>query len=313
MDGFRFDQMAYLGKETVTQIAKELRTINPHAIMLGEPWASDLGLPNGDVALTMGEQKNLHVGVFNSDYRDGLMGDVFDPKVPGYATGNPLKIAPVLRGVPGNTNYNTALSGFAAQPDEAINYVSVHDGYTLWDHVNASAPNASEADRIKMDELAQGAVFTAQGVPYMAGGAEFLRTKQGDGNSYISGDAINMLDWSRKGTYSQVFSYYTNLIHLRAAHPAFRMSTASMISNHLNVVMDTAKNTTVFELTGHANKDKWKNILVIYNPNSSGVKLKIPKGTWTIVGTTGRIGEKSLGHAKSSLTVPGLTVEVLHQ
>lgn len=313
MDGFRFDQMAYLGKDTVTAIAKELRSINPHAIMLGEPWASDLGLPGSDVAFTQGQQKNMHVGMFNDNYRDGLTGNVFDPKVPGYATGNPQLIVPVWRGAVGNIRYSFSLSGFASQPDEVINYVSVHDGYTLWDHVAASQPSASEADRIKMDQLAQAAVFTAQGVAYMEGGAEFLRTKGGNGNSYQAGDAVNMLDWIRKGTYPQVYQYYANLIHLRNAHPAFRMTKASDITKHLTVLANTPRNTAVFQLKGHANKDKWKNILVIYNPNSGSVKLKIPKGTWTIVATTGKVGEKSLGHAKGTVNVPALTAMILHQ
>jgi pullulanase len=313
MDGFRFDQMAYLGKETTTQIAKELRGINPHAVMLGEPWSPDLGLPGTDVAMTKGQQKNLHVGVFNDDIRDGLTGDVFNPQVPGYATGAPTRNAPVLRSIPGNINYSLSRSGFAAQPDEAINYVSVHDGYTLWDHIATSAPTASEADRIKMDELAQAVVFTAQGVPYIEGGAEFLRTKGGNGNSYQAGDVVNMLTWGRKASYPQVVRYYTGLFHLRSAHPAFRMSTASAITKHLKLFDDTPQFSSMFELTGHANGDRWKNILVIYNPNNAPVKLSLPKGTWTIVANTGHAGVKALGHAKGKVSAPGLTVEVLYQ
>ena len=38
-------------------------------------------------------------------------------------------------------------------------------------------------------ELATGAVFTSQGVPFIQGGDEFLRTKQGNTNSYNEGDA----------------------------------------------------------------------------------------------------------------------------
>ena len=68
-----------------------------------------------------------------------------------------------------------------------------------------------------------------------------------------------------------------------------------------------------FELTGHANGDKWKNIVVVYNPDSTKVSVKLPKGTWSIVATTGKIGSKTIGHASKKLSVASLTMEGLHQ
>ena len=43
--------------------------------------------------------------------------------------------------------------------------------------------------------LAMGMVMVSQGVPFIHAGQEFLRTKNGEHNSYILPDSINKLDW----------------------------------------------------------------------------------------------------------------------
>jgi pullulanase len=163
-----------------------------------------------------------------------------------------------------------------------------------------------------MDEFAEGIVFTSQGVPFMQGGDEMLRTKGGNDNSYTAGDAVNEFDWSRKSTYASVFTYYAGLIHLRRAHPAFRMNSADQVINHLTF-LDSPQNAIEFELHGHANKDPWKNIVVIYNPNSSAESFTLPSGKWNLAATAGKIGTKPIGHATRSVSVPSYTMDVLYQ
>lgn len=84
-----------------------------------------------------------------------------------------------------------------------------------------------------MHRLAETLVLTSQGVPFIHAGMEFLRTKNGVENSYISPDTINQIDWTRKAAYLSVFEYYRDLIALRRQHPAFRMPTTEMIQAHL--------------------------------------------------------------------------------
>ena len=55
----------------------------------------------------------------------------------------------------------------------------------------------------------------------MNGGQEFMRTKQGDENSYISSDAVNGIDLSFKDSYSDVYNIYKGLIALRKSSDAF--------------------------------------------------------------------------------------------
>ncbi len=311
LDGFRFDLMSLLGTGTTTAISKELHGLNPHVVILGEPW--DLGATlNNDQQLTEGAQRGLKVAVFNDQIRNGIQGSPFDRTVKGYATGDPSKAVAIQVGVVAETHYNTGLSGFAGSPDEVINYASVHDNLTIWDHIVAADSTASEGDKIKMDELAQAIVFTAQGIPFMAGGDEMLRTKGGNDNSYQAGDAVNMLDWSRLDTYKSVNSYYVGLIRLRNTHPAFRMPTAGMIQNRLNFI-SAPKSTVAYELTNHANKDTWRKIVVSYNPNPTPVKVNLPKGNWNLVGTMGKVGTRTLGHATRRVSVPAYSMDVLYQ
>jgi pullulanase len=320
VDGFRFDLLTLLGKVTAQALSTFLHGIDPHCVLLGEPWDLSPGgwllrdQIQGDVEFTQGQQRGTRIGVFNDGIRNGLEGNVFSASAPGYATGAPTLSSPVQIGIVGNTNYSTLIHGWADKPEEAINYVSSHDNYTLWDRLQKDPIPTDDATRTKMDELANGAVFTSEGVPFMQGGDEFLRTKQGNGNSYNSGDLINQFDWSLPRTNAAIVSYYAGLIHLRNAHPAFRMDSASMIQSHLTFLDTGTPVTTIeYEITGHANQDAWKNIVVVYNPHPDPITVTLPSGTWAIVATTGKVGVKKLGAASASTNVPGYTMMVLYQ
>lgn len=110
----------------------------------------------------------------------------------------------------GNLNFRSVPVGTAAQAIETINYVSAHDGYTLWDAIQAKAPFytagrnpplASVVERQRMHQLAMAIPLLSQGIPFIEAGTELLRSKNGDQNSYDSGDFFNRLDWSRRSNH----------------------------------------------------------------------------------------------------------------
>jgi pullulanase len=308
VDGFRFDLMALLGTDTMKVVSDELHAINPGILIYGEPWTGGTsGLPS-DQLLSKGQQKGLGVAVFNDNIRNGLDGNVFDKQAKGFATGSGSgdDLNAIKNGVVGSIN------DFTASPSETINYVTSHDNMTLWDKIAVSNASDSEADRIKMDELAQAVVLTSQGIPFMQGGEEMLRTKGGNDNSYSAGDEVNQFDWSRKAQYKDVFNYYAGLIDLRTSHPAFRMTTAEQINQHLQY-LNAPANSVAFELTDHANRDTWKKIVVVYNSGKDSQTVTLPSGKWKIVGTQGRVGHETLGEATGTVTVPGIACEVLYQ
>jgi pullulanase len=306
VDGFRFDLMALLGIETMKKVDETLHAISPHILLYGEPWAGGTsGLPANEL-LTKGRQKGLGLAVFNDHLRDGLVGSVFDRTARGFATGAWGLIDGIKKAVAGS------IDEFTASPGETINYVTSHDNYTLWDKITLSNPEDAEADRIKMDELAQAVILTSQGTAFLQGGEELLRTKGGNSNSYNAGDAVNQFDWSRKTHYWKEWRYYAALIHLRRVHAAFRMRSASAIRAHLSFLA-SPENTVMFKLSGHANGDSWENILVIYNPNKIDLPCPLPPGNWTIVVSQDRISEDYLGRASGRVIAPAISCMVLYQ
>ena len=71
----------------------------------------------------------------------------------------------------------------------------------------------------KQDTLAAAYVILAQGTPFLNGGQEFLRTKQGNENSYNAKDEINQISIDLyKSKYSDVYKTYKGLIALRKAN-----------------------------------------------------------------------------------------------
>jgi pullulanase len=306
VDGFRFDLMALIGIDTMKKAHETLHAINPHILLYGEPWTGGTSGLIYDEQLTKGRQKGLGVAVFNDNIRDLLCGSVFNATGRGFATGAPGTEDGLKRAIEGS------IHDFTAAPGETVNYVTSHDNFSLWDKISLSNADDSEEDRIKMDELAQAVIFTSQGVTFLQGGEEMLRTKGGNHNSYNAGDAVNQFDWSRKAHYWKVFDYYAALIHLRRNHPAFRMRSASDIQAHLSFLKDD-ENTLMFELSGHANGDSWKNIIVIYNPNKTQRVCTLPHGTWTIVVSQDRVSESYLDHASSWAIVPPISCMVLYQ
>jgi pullulanase-type alpha-1,6-glucosidase len=94
-------------------------------------------------------------------------------------------------------DYNGSPAGYAANPDEVITYVDAHDNETLFDSLTYKLPVAtSMADRIRMNTLSLATTVLAQTPSFWHAGADMLRSKSLDRNSYDSGDWFNTLDWT---------------------------------------------------------------------------------------------------------------------
>jgi pullulanase len=112
---------------------------------------------------------------------------------------------------------------------------------------------------------------------------DFMRTKQGVENSYESPDSINQIDWGRKQTYRKVFAYYQDLIELRKAHPAFRMTSTADIQENLEFLDLNIPGVVAFRLNDPAGKEKWRSLVVVYNANRKSHDIELPSGQWTEV------------------------------
>ena len=88
-------------------------------------------------------------------------------------------------------------AGYAAEPDEVVNYVENHDNMTLYDINAMRLPQDTPAsERARTQYVGAATTAFSQGIAYFHAGIDILRSKSLDKNSFDSGDAFNRLDWS---------------------------------------------------------------------------------------------------------------------
>jgi len=302
IDGFRFDLMGIHDIETMNQIRQMVDAIDPTIYIYGEGWsAGSCAYPQELLAMKAHINQMPGIGAFSDEIRDALRGPFSDDTVTGWIGGKD-ETESIKFGIAGAiqhpqidlTKVNYSKAPWALEPTQMISYVSCHDDMCLVDRLKASIPGITEEELIRLDLLAQTAVFTSQGVPFMLSGEELLRDKKGVHNSFESPDSINQLDWSHKTKYPQVFEYYKNLIALRKNHPAFRLGNADLVRKHLEF-LDAPAGIVAYRLKNYAGRDDWRDIIVILNANKTDVEVTIPNGDYTIVCSDGCINEEGMG------------------
>ena len=338
IDGFRFDLMGVHDIETMQQIRAEVNKIDPSIYIYGEGWsAGSCAYPVDKLAMKANAQQLNGIAAFSDDMRDALRGPFSDDHKGALLAGIPGEEESLKFGIVGGiahpqvdmTKVNYDKKPWTNNPTEQISYVSCHDDMCLVDRLKASIPSLTDknipekertAELIRIDQLAQTAVFTSQGVPFILSGEEMLRDKKGVHNSYNSPDSINHLDWSNLQRYPQLFTYYKNLIQLRKNHPAFRLATGDKVRQHLEFLpavnsKDVKQDCLVgFLLKDLQGIDAWKTIVVIYNFNKEAKEMAIPEGNYTIACCNGTIDEAGLGEVSGKeVLVDGQSALILFQ
>lgn len=214
LGGFRFDLMGLHDLETMNEVAKALKEINPNIVVYGEPWAGGSSVyPEDDRAL----QSNIHkvpgVGQFNDQMRDALIkGGLNSSSSKGWITNaskvNSEDMEKILMGLKGQT------SSTITDPNQTLNYVTCHDNFTLYDRIVAAGIKDEETIE-KMALLSNAVVLTSNGTTFILAGEEFLRTKGGDHNSYASSYEVNELNYALKVQHQELFKSYQALIKFK--------------------------------------------------------------------------------------------------
>ena len=294
IDGFRFDLMALHDVETMQAIEEALHAINPKAIIYGEGWT---GGSTPLKANLMANQANISkvqpsgegigaVAVFNDAIRDGLKGSVFDAKDQGYINGkaNAGTAAAVIFGIQGGLKSSGA--SWSVENNMVINYMACHDNNTIWDKLLESNPDASDEERYAMNRLGEEILFLGKGTPFMLAGEEFLRTKQGDHNSYKSSDEINNLDWDSlvPGSLNmQMHDLIKALIALRKDNAFLTKGEPACEVLEKNVIR------VIWTLDG-------KTVAAaLINPNDEPISAELPEGNWTALFTGETSDEANVG------------------
>lgn len=321
IDGFRFDLMGCHDIETMNAIRKAVDEVDPTIFIYGEGWsAGSCALPKEQLGLKANMKAMPGIAAFSDELRDALRGPFSDDTKGAFLAGKPGEEESIKFGIAGaiehpqvdmsKVNYST--EAWASQPTQMISYVSCHDDMCLTDRLRASIPGITTDELIRLDMLAQTAVLTSQGVPFILSGEEMLRDKKGVHNSYNSPDSINRLDWNNMERYPQVMDYYKNLTRLRRNHPAFRLGSADLVRRHLEF-LPTQPGLVAFRLKDYAGRDDWRNIIVILNAAKQQRKVAIPQGNYTIVCHEGKIDENGLStFSGSEATVSAQSALILH-
>lgn len=303
IDGFRFDLMGIHDIETMNEIRKAASAVDPTIFIYGEGWAASAPqMPEDSLAMKANTYKMPGIAAFSDEMRDALRGPFNNNEQGAFLAGLPGGEESIKFGIAGavkhpqinNDSVNYSKAPWAGQPTQMISYVSCHDDMCLVDRLKASVPGITPEELVRLDKLAQTAVFTSQGVPFIYAGEEVLRDKKGVHNSYQSPDSINAIDWDRKTLNADAFAYYKGLIQLRRNHPAFRLGDAELVRKHLEFLPVEGTNLVAYRLKDHAGGDTWKDIIVVLNARREAASLSVPEGKYTVVCQNGLVNEKGL-------------------
>lgn len=321
IDGFRFDLMGVHDIETMNQIRAALNKEYPATIIYGEGWsAGPCAYPQDKLAMKVNMSSMPGISAFGDELRDALRGPFNDDHKGAFLAAVPGNEESIKFGIAGAichpqvdmTKVNYSKEAWAAEPVQMLSYVSCHDDMCLVDRLRTSIPGIGMDELIRLDLLAQTAVMTSQGMPFILSGEEMLRDKKGVHNSFNSPDSINRIDWTNLEKYPQVMDYYSKLISLRKNHPAFRLGTADKVRRHLEF-LPVQDNLVAFRLKDNAGGDAWKNIIVVLNSAREARTVAVPEGSYTVVCRDGVINESGLGIVSGSeVNVPAQSALIIH-
>jgi len=193
VDGFRFDLAELLGVEVLREVEAALKRVKPGVILIAEPWSF-----RGHIA---GALRGTGWASWNDGFRNFLK---------EYVRGNgpAERLEYFLRGSPWY---------FAKWPAQTVNYTESHDDQTWLDSItenpgfDGTRPTPND---VRRTHLMASVLFLSVGIPMVAEGQDFLRSKGGLGNTYRRGD-INALDYGRLYRHLGTHAYFADWVAFR--------------------------------------------------------------------------------------------------
>ncbi|MBP2623908.1 type I pullulanase [Streptococcus oricebi] len=222
-DGFRFDLMGILDKETMLEVASELKALYPNVYLYGEGWDMATGLAREELAHQFNANQLAAYGFFSDHFRNSIKETI--------AGGRAIQADNNFQLLENVLTANLGLKGAShfLEPQQAINYTECHDNATVFDYLKLENPQISPSQRLAGSRLALHLVLLAQGVPFIHSGQEFFRSKNLIDNSYNLPDTINQLDWQASLEHKKDIDFFRQLIAFRKAHPLLSLESRSAI------------------------------------------------------------------------------------
>ena len=299
IDGFRFDLMGIHDIETMNIISERLHAINPEVLLYGEGWAASTpAYPVEKLAMKDNAYKLDRIGVFSDDFRNALHGPLrigMKCEDAGFMDGMPGNKRNIMFGIVGGIKHpQIGGTSWASNPLQHISYVTCHDGRCLRDRLQL-IDAAHDDDRWEMIKLAQTAVYTSQGIPFIFNGEEIFRHKYTEENSFNSSDTVNGIDWRLKSTYQHLTDYYSALSDIRRAHPGFCLGDAELVREKLEFIETSDPAVVAFRINGLDGIDPARSLTVLLNGSKKPVKVEIPRGKYVVLAQGGKADADGLG------------------
>ncbi len=241
VDGLRFDLASVLGRDyrgnvlvkppVVEMIAED--GVLADTKLIAEPWDAAGLYQVGQFPY------GLRWSEWNARYRDDVR---------RFWRGDPGLAGSLATRMCGSADLYEATG---RQPWHSINFLTCHDGFTLWDLVSYNRKHNEangEGNRDGQDANfswncgAEGptddpeilglrrrraknflaTLLVSQGVPMLMAGDEFLRTQGGNNNAWCQDNEVSWVDWSLASQNADFLRFVRELIALRKRHPALR-------------------------------------------------------------------------------------------
>ncbi|KAB2891231.1 MAG: glycogen debranching protein GlgX [Desulfobulbaceae bacterium] len=241
VDGFRFDLASILGRDRNGQVLA-----NPPVI---EMIAEDPVLRDTKIIAEAWDAAGLYqVGSFSNDRRWAEWNGRFRDDVRAFMAGHEGTVTRLATRIAGSSDlYQTS----SRSPLSSINFLTSHDGFTLYDLVsyeqkrnrangednrdgenhNISWNSGCEGDpastavmalRFRRIRSMATILFLSQGIPMITAGDEFGRSQLGNNNAWCQDNPTGWVDWTLADTNRDLLRFFRRLIDLRKRYSVFR-------------------------------------------------------------------------------------------
>jgi pullulanase/glycogen debranching enzyme len=314
VDGFRFDLGKIIDWETIEDVIREAKKINPYVIFVCEPWGGGYD-PEGFSLRGWGAWNDqIRNGIKGENPMNGLgwifgnwYGDNNSDRIKSYVNGTLIRDR----------------KGLFQKKEHSVNYLESHDGYTLGDFIRIGSKEVRPDDiikeidsnallspvQLKLNKLGALFLFTSRGITMVHEGQEFARSKviaktnlrdknagKLDHNSYEKDNETNYINYHHADFNKELVDYYKGLIRLRKEFPAFRKAAYEDIT-----FMHVYDND--FALGYHI-KYEQNEFIVLFNAAQKGdEEFKLPDGNWDILVNSTLAGTDKLGEISGKILV----------
>lgn len=233
-------------------------------------------------------------------------------------------------------------------PCASINFVTVHDGFTLADLVSYNQKHNLDNDEDNRDGTDMNdswncgvegptdnkkilllrerqmrnfhlALMVSQGIPMLLMGDEYAHSKKGNNNTWCQDNELNWFQWDQLRENQSFYRFYRRLIHFRQHHNLLRRETflsPEDVDWHgqepLKPDWSSRNSFVAFSLKDSINEN---DLYIAFNTQDNSVAIKLPQPpqskSWYWVVNTGNLPPNDFYEASEMSSLVGNTYKMI--